>query len=185
MPKLSVFLIVDSPLAEEKLNQVSLHQLALGEAIAFSKKHQASVTEVTFENLLEEIKRSGAEIVVIHDALRPLVHLSQFERTYAGLGEFDAVRPTMAFTETIKSLDSQNRLDQTIDREKVRRISTPEIIRTGAIDFAGKISTWLVPLVKSAKTTEVEADPESIRINSAEELRMLIALAQVADPAHK
>ena len=173
MPQLSVFLITDNPLAEKLLNGVSLHQLALGEANSFCDANNGTLTEVSASELLNEIKASDAEIVVIHDALRPLVSAAQFQRAFDALNGVDAVRPTMAFTETIKSLDSEGRLDQTIDREKVRRLSGPEVIRFSAIDFGGIASNWSVPLKAGAKTAEVSADPASIRINNETELSMM------------
>ncbi|MGI9198902.1 MAG: 2-C-methyl-D-erythritol 4-phosphate cytidylyltransferase [Candidatus Nanopelagicaceae bacterium] len=175
MPQLSVFLIIDNPLAKKLLNGVSLHQLALDEANSFCERNNAKLIEVTQSNLLGAIKESGAEIVVIHDALRPLVSAVQFQRTFDALADSDAVRPTMAFTETIKALDEQGRLDQTIDREKVRRLSSPEIIKVSAIDFGGATNYWSVPLKAGAKLAEVSADPESVRINSESELAVMNA----------
>ena len=183
MPKLSVLVTVDSALVEELLNGVSLHQLALGEAITFSKANNGEVIEVNRSELLERIKtldsQSDSDVIVIHDALRPLVSAAQFQRTFDALGDLDAIRPTMAFTETIKSLDSEHRLNETIDREKVRRISSPEVIKRGAIDFGGRATTWSVPLKAGSKFGEVQADAESIRINCTEELQLISAFLQL------
>ena len=56
MPKLSVLVTVDSALVEEILNGVSLHQLALSEAITFSEANNGEVIEVNRSELLERIK---------------------------------------------------------------------------------------------------------------------------------
>ena len=85
-------------------------------------------------------------------------------------GNCDAARPATAFTETLKAVNENSELVKTIDRTKVRRVSTPEIIRKSAIDFAGNESNWFLPLKAGVETTEVEADPESLRINSADEI---------------
>jgi hypothetical protein len=53
------------------------------------------------------------------------------------------------------------------------RVSTPELIRYSAIDFAADASTWFVPLTKIAKTAVVEADPDSARINSEKEIELM------------
>jgi hypothetical protein len=81
----------------------------------------------------------------------------------------------MAFTETLKEINNQSILTQTIDRTKVRRISTPEIIRRSVIDFEGAHSFWMLPLIAEARLSQVEADPESLRINSAEEITLMEA----------
>jgi 2-C-methyl-D-erythritol 4-phosphate cytidylyltransferase len=114
-------------------------------------------------------------MVAIHDAQRPLTRSTQFHRTLEGLFGCDAVRPTMAFTETLKSVNQNSELTHTIDRTKVRRVSSPEIIRRSVIDFDGTESTWALPLSKDARLSEVEADPDSLRINSEDEVVLLEA----------
>ena len=94
-------------------------------------------------------------------------------------------RATMVFTETLKSVGADGRLEATIDRDSVRRISSPEVIRKSAINFGGKSTTWSVPLKNGYQSCEVESDPQGIRINNSEELKVLEALLQVADPAQK
>ena len=183
--KTLIALTVGSDLASQLLNGTALHQLALDEALSVSKEIGAELIEVKSENLLQTLKDKDFDLVVIHDELRPLVSRAQIKKTIESLGDFDAIRPTMAFTETIKSLDSEHRLNQTIDREKVRRISSPEVIRKSAIDFDGAIGTWTLPLINGAKTSEIESEPQGIRVNNPEELKMLEALLQLSNPAQK
>jgi hypothetical protein len=115
-----------------------------------------------------------ADLVMIHDCQRPLTALAQFQRVYAALtADIDAVRPVSPFTETLKSIDADNFIDQTIDRNSMMRISTPELVRFAAIDFDSSASTWFVPLVKSAKMAAVEADADSARINSEKEIELM------------
>jgi hypothetical protein len=115
-----------------------------------------------------------AELVMIHDCQRPLTGLAQFERVYAALSaDVEAVRPVSPFTETLKSITADNFIDQTIDRNSMMRISTPELVRYSAIDFDSQESTWFVPIEKSAKLATVDADPESARINSAKEIELM------------
>jgi len=115
-----------------------------------------------------------AELVMIHDCLRPLTGLAQFERVYAALtADVDAVRPVSPFTETLKSITADGFIDQTIDRTSMMRISTPEIIRYSAIDFDSQESTWFVPIKKNAELATVEAEPDSARINSEKEIELM------------
>jgi 2-C-methyl-D-erythritol 4-phosphate cytidylyltransferase len=115
-----------------------------------------------------------AELVMIHDSQRPLTNLAQFERVYAALvSGIDAVRPVSAFTETLKSIDASNFIAETIDRNSMMRVSTPELIRYSAIDFSADASTWFVPLTKIVKTAVVEAEPDSARINSEKEIELM------------
>jgi len=106
---------------------------------------------------------------MIHSA-----HLLAQHRTVEGLlGDVDAVRPASAFTETLKAVTGDDMIERTIDRTSMLRISTPEMIRYSAIDFAGAASTWFVPLKVAAKTATVDADPESLRVNSAAEIALM------------
>ena len=185
MPKLSVFLVVDSSLADSKLAGISLFNRALSEATQFAEENSAEVVVVRDGNLQEHIQKIDAELIVIHDALRPLVNAAQMQRTLDAIGNFDAARATMVFTETLKSVGADGRLEATIDRDSVRRISSPEVIRKSAINFGGKSTTWSLPLKNGYQSCEVESDPQGIRINNSEELKVLEALLQVADPAQK
>jgi 2-C-methyl-D-erythritol 4-phosphate cytidylyltransferase len=120
------------------------------------------------------LRGAQVDLVMIHDSQRPLTNQAQFERVYAGLvGGIDAVRPVSPFTETLKSIDSNNFIAETIDRNSMMRVSTPELIRYSAIDFDAVESTWFVPLTKIAKTAVVEADPDSARINSEKEIELM------------
>ena len=114
------------------------------------------------------------DLVSIHDSQRPLTRTTQFHRTVEGLiGDVDAVRPASAFTETLKAVTGDDMIERTIDRTSMLRISTPEMIRYSAIDFAGAASTWFVPLKSDAKCATVDADPESLRVNSAAEIALM------------
>ena len=125
------------------------------------------------------------EIIVIHDSNRPLTKLSQFHRTLAallagGVAECEAARSSAAFTETLKSVTKDAIVEYTIDRSTIRRIATPEMIRITAIEFdenaESQPSGWFVPLKSGARINYVESDPESIRVDSEEEIKLLESL---------
>jgi hypothetical protein len=46
-------------------------------------------------------------------------------------------------------------------------------MRFSAIDFDAKESTWFVPLKAGAKISTVDADPESLRVNSLAEITLM------------
>ena len=154
-------------------------------AIAGTAADLAKVTDMDCEKIVCDPNKPGdlasaiknvaaADLVMIHDSQRPLTNQAQFERVYAALvSGIDAVRPVSPFTETLKSIDASNFIDETIDRNSMMRVSTPELIRYSAIDFDAAASTWFVPLTKIAKTAVVEADPDSARINSEKEIELM------------
>ena len=197
-PSLKVVVAITSPIAFHQLkNQTILHTCIQAAqafvasvngahlAIAGNASDLAKVADLDCEKIVCDPNKPSqfasalksaatADVVMIHDSQRPLTALAQFERVYAGLtADIDAVRPVSPFTETLKSIDADNFIDQTIDRNSMMRISTPELVRFAAIDFGSQESTWFVPLVKSAKTAIVEADADSARINSEKEIELM------------
>ena len=198
-PSLKVVVAITSPVAFELLNKTSILQTSFGVARAFTietsiNSHLAvAVTEgdahrvadfgceilvcdpnspASLAAALETAKQF--DLVSIHDSQRPLTRTTQFHRTVEGLlGDVDAVRPASAFTETLKAVTGDDMIERTIDRTSMLRISTPEMIRYSAIDFAGAASTWFVPLKNDAKCATVDADPESLRVNSAAEIALM------------
>ncbi len=126
-------------------------------------------------SLAAAIKASTpTDLVAIHDCQRPLTRTTQFHRAIEALiGDVDAVRPVSEFTETLKAVNADATIERTIDRTSMQRVSTPEVIRFSAIDFDATESTWFVPLKADAKISTVDADPESLRVNSLAEITLM------------
>ena len=198
-PSLKVVVAITSPIAFQELKNQSILQNCLenaGEfvaqygptahlAIAGSKESLAQLLDVDCEKLqcepnnAQEFAQSlrgaqPAELVMIHDSQRPLTTGAQFDRALQALvPNIDAVRPVSAFTETLKSIGADQYIESTIDRNSMKRVSTPELIRYNAIDFDEISSTWFVPLKVNARITTVDADSESARINSDKEIDLM------------
>lgn len=119
------------------------------------------------------------DIIGVHDVQRPLTRASQYHRTLAGLvGNNGASRPTAAFTETLKIVGEEKVLTRTVDRSSMRRLSTPEMYQRSAVDFdeGSSDGTWFLPIKPGITTTQVDADPESLRANNKAEVELLEAL---------
>jgi hypothetical protein len=196
-PSLKVVVAITSPIAFHQLKNQTILSTCIKAAqgfvestngahlaIAGSAADLAKVSDIDCEKIVCDPNKPGdlagalrnadIDLVMIHDSQRPLTNQAQFERVYAALvSGIDAVRPVSPFTETLKSIDASNFIDETIDRNSMMRVSTPELIRYSAIDFAAVASTWFVPLTKIAKTAIVEADPDSARINSEKEIELM------------
>jgi hypothetical protein len=196
-PSLKVVVAITSPIAFHQLKNQTILSTCIKSAqgfvasitgahlaIAGSAADLARVADMDCEKILCDPSKPGdlagalrgaeVDLVMIHDSQRPLTNQAQFERVYAALvSGIDAVRPVSPFTETLKSIDASNFIDETIDRNSMMRVSTPELIRFSAIDFAAVASTWFVPLTTIAKTAVVEADPDSARINSGKEIELM------------
>jgi hypothetical protein len=197
-PSLKVVVAITSPIAFHHLKNQTILSTCIQSvqgfvvsvpgahlAIAGTASDLAKVADIDCEKLLCDpnkrgelaaaIKKGAAtDLVMIHDSQRPLTQQGQFERVYAALtADIDAIRPVSPFTETLKSIDADNFIEQTIDRPSMMRISTPEIVRFSAIDCDSAESTWFVPLKGSAKSAVVDADADSARINSEKEIELM------------
>jgi hypothetical protein len=198
-PSLKVVVAITSPIAFELLNKNSILHTTFGVARAFTVETSINthLAVAVAEGDTRRVADFGCEILIcdpnspaslaaalktakpfdlvsIHDSQRPLTRTTQFHRTVEGLiGDVDAVRPASAFTETLKAVTPDEMIEKTIDRTSMLRISTPEMIRYSAIDFAGTTSTWFIPLKADARVVTVDADPESLRVNSAAEIALM------------
>jgi hypothetical protein len=194
---LKVIVAVTSPIAFENLGNKTILQTSFNIARAFSVEtgiktqlaiaagNQSQINGLDCEILLCDpnnpaslaaaIKASmPTDLVAIHDCQRPLTRTTQFHRAIEALiGDVDAVRPVSEFTETLKAVNADATIERTIDRNSMQRLSTPEVIRFSAIDFDAKESTWFVPLKADAKISTVDADPESLRVNSVAEITLM------------
>jgi hypothetical protein len=196
-PSLKVIVAVTSPIAFENLgNKTILHtsfniarafsvETGIKTQLAIATSNQSQIDGLDCEvlicdpnnpaSLAAAIKLSNpTDLVAIHDSQRPLTRTTQFHRAIEALiGDVDAVRPVSEFTETLKAVNADATIERTIDRTSMQRVSTPEVIRFSAIDFEAKESTWFVPLKADAKISTVDADPESLRVNSLAEITLM------------
>jgi len=198
-PSLKVVVAITSPIAFHKLKNKTVLQTCLETsrafvstygssahlAIAGTEESLAQIVDLDCEkiqcdpNSSQEFAQSlrsaqPTDLVMIHDSQRALTKVTQFDRVLEGLSaSIDAVRPVSTFTETLKSINAGQFVDGTIDRNTMKKISTPELIRYSAIDFTGVESTWFVPIKAGAQISTVEADAESARINSEKELELM------------
>jgi len=77
-----------------------------------------------------------AEVVVVHDAARPLVDADLVERCVAALdGGVDAVIAATAVTDTIKEA-ADGIVVRTLDRERLWAVQTPQVFRRAALEAA-------------------------------------------------
>jgi 2-C-methyl-D-erythritol 4-phosphate cytidylyltransferase len=196
-PSLKVIVAVTSPIAFENLGNKTILNASFNVARAFTVetgiKTQLAIAVDNKEHangfdcevlicdpnnpasLAAAIKASTpTDLVAIHDSQRPLTRTTQFHRAIEALiGDVDAVRPVSEFTETLKAINGDATIERTIDRTSMQRVSTPEVIRFSAIDFVAKESTWFIPLKSDAKISTVDADPESLRVNSLTEITLM------------
>jgi 2-C-methyl-D-erythritol 4-phosphate cytidylyltransferase / 2-C-methyl-D-erythritol 2,4-cyclodiphosphate synthase len=143
---------------------------------------------------LEALAVHHPSIVLIHDAARPFASVELVSRAIAAVAPSGAAIPGLAVTDTVKSIHSDGRVAETLDRASLRTIQTPQAFRFEALlaahrkaDAAGRdeftddaaLAEWAGMAV-----SVFEGETGNIKLTTAEdfahaELRTFAALGDV------
>jgi len=75
---------------------------------------------------LEALQPSKPDIVLIHDAARPFASTALVSRAIAAATKTGAAIPGLPVTDTVKTVDAAGFVDQTLDRNSLRLVQTPQ-----------------------------------------------------------
>jgi 2-C-methyl-D-erythritol 4-phosphate cytidylyltransferase len=77
-----------------------------------------------------------SEVVLVHDAVRPFASKELIQKIMLNAIEYGAAIPGLTPKDTIKQVTSENIIDKTIDRNKLRMVQTPQGFRYSIIKAA-------------------------------------------------
>ncbi len=126
----------------------------------------------------------GTEIVVVHDAARPLASPTLYERVVAAVrGGADAAVPALPVTDTLKRVDGDTVVG-TVPRDGVVTVQTPQAFTVAALRRAhacGPDDTDDAAVVEAAggRVVVVPGDPRNLKITVAGDLEIAAALLEV------
>jgi len=121
-----------------------------------------------------------AELVVVHDAARPLLSTGLLRRCIAAAGDADGAIAAVPLTDTVKEADPSGRVVRTLDRSSLWSIQTPQVFRAevlrrvlAADDASLAAATDDASLVEAGGGTVVvvEAPAENFKVTTAADLR--------------
>ncbi len=127
-----------------------------------------------------QIDPTKAEIVLVHDGVRPLVSSELIGRIIKAVQEKGAVVPVIPLKDTVKRVDGQE-VKKTLEREKLFRVQTPQgfdySVLKAAFDQAAKedfYGTDEAVLVERTgkKVYVVQGDPRNIKITTPEDIKI-------------
>jgi 2-C-methyl-D-erythritol 4-phosphate cytidylyltransferase / 2-C-methyl-D-erythritol 2,4-cyclodiphosphate synthase len=139
----------------------------------------------------------GAEIVVIHDAARPLVSDALIRRTIEAAAESGAAIAAVRAIDTVKRGDGAGIIVETLRREEIYLAQTPQAFRTPVLrdalvraEAAAKAGTFAGDATDEAALVEraghavrlVEGDPRNLKITTAADLSMAEHLLGAVGP---
>ena len=115
-----------------------------------------------------------AEIVVVHDAARPMVTVDLVRRCLDALGDHDGVIAAIPVTDTVKDVEGGEVIG-TPDRGRLWAAQTPQVFRADVLRRAmGAEATDDASLVEAAggRVRMVEGFPENFKVTTALDMRI-------------
>ena len=133
---------------------------------------------------------SRADLVVIHDAARPLVTGDLIGRTVDAAARFGAAIAALPATDTVKRSNADRVIVDTIPREEIFLAQTPQAFRVDVLRAAlaqarvGGDATDEAMLAERAghPVHLVDGDPRNVKITTAEDLATAERLLGVGSP---
>ncbi|MEJ2375011.1 MAG: bifunctional 2-C-methyl-D-erythritol 4-phosphate cytidylyltransferase/2-C-methyl-D-erythritol 2,4-cyclodiphosphate synthase [Pseudolabrys sp.] len=128
---------------------------------------------------LEALAPHQPEIVLVHDAARPFASPALIKRAIEAAQENGAAVPGLPVTDTVKTIDAHGFVQQTLARESLRSIQTPQgfaypallaahrrAAEQGREDFTddAALAEWA-----GMKVAVFAGEPDNIKITSAED----------------
>ena len=125
-----------------------------------------------------------AEIVVIHDAARPLVSEAVIGRTIDAAASDGAAIASLAVRDTVKRASAGRTVAETLPRDEIYLAQTPQAFRAGVLRDALALSTADGDATDEAMLAEraghrvllVEGDAKNIKITTMDDLTMAESL---------
>ncbi len=119
-----------------------------------------------------------ADYVLIHDAVRPFVSEAIVERVVRSLSVNDAVTVGVRVKDTVKVVDEENNVVNTLDRSSLISIQTPQAFKLSIIKEAHEKlkglnatdDTMLVEKLGNAKVKVIEGSYNNIKVTTQEDL---------------
>ncbi len=126
-----------------------------------------------------------ADVVVVHDAARPLASPALFARVVAAVrAGADGAVPGLALADTIKRV-RDHRVVETVPRADLVAVQTPQAFRRAVLQAAhasGGVDTDDAALVEATGGTvvTVEGEPRNMKVTLAGDLELVQALIESA-----
>ena len=127
----------------------------------------------------------GAEIVVVHDAARPLAGAGLFDAVISAVRDgADGAVPGLAVTDTLKRVDDL-RVTSTVDRMGLVAVQTPQAFRADILRDAhasGADATDDAALVEElgGAVVVVPGDPRNLKVTGPADLMIAAALLETS-----
>lgn len=127
-----------------------------------------------------------AELLAVHDGARPLATPELIDRVIAAAARCAAAVPAVAVKDTVKTFRVDGGVEETLDRERLRAVQTPQVFQAGLLKAALQAAlAQEAPVTDDASAVErlgkvvflVEGEEENLKITTP--MDMILAEAIV------
>ena len=141
--------------------------------------------QYSIRNALGHPSLTTADVILVHDAVRPLASAELFTRIADAASEYGAVIPVMPVTDTIKRVSADGIVHETIPRQDLRRVQTPQGFRAdvlrrayGAASEADILGTDDASLVEAYGTPvhTIDGEPWNIKVTTSVDIAIAASL---------
>ena len=110
-----------------------LFRAATGGLSTLPPAHGGATRQASVRAGLEALGGSAPDLVLIHDAARPFLTGGLITRAIAAGEEHGAAVPAIAIADTVKKIDEQAMVIETLERSRLRMVQTPQAFAFGLI----------------------------------------------------
>lgn len=144
--------------------------------------HGGTERQHSIASALEHPAALDADLVFVHDAVRPLASVPLYRRVAAAALQHGAAIPTLAVKDTIKRVGPDGRIVETLPRHELRTVQTPQAFRPDVLRTAyayarehGIMGTDDASLVEASGHHVVSVDGEESNLKITTPMDLLIA----------
>ncbi len=133
----------------------------------------------------------GAEVIVVHDAARPLASPALFDAVIAAVteGGADGAVPGVSPSDTIKAVDESGRVTSTLDRAALVTVQTPQAFRAAVLRRAhagapvpGATDDAMLVEALGGTVLVVPGEPGNLKITDPDDLATAERLLEARRP---
>ncbi len=127
-------------------------------------------------------KCADHDVVLIHDAARPVIDGDLIRRVISSTPKMGAVIPVVPVADTIKEVDSDDVVVKTVNRDRLRSVQTPQGFlyshlrkAYNTLDFKSETFTDEAMLMEALgiKVATVHGDPHNIKVTTPFDLQIV------------
>lgn len=125
-------------------------------------------------NLAQLARNSDADVVLLHEATRPLTLPTTFDRVAQAIKDsVTHARPAHVVVDTLKIVDAEDHITGTINRDEVQSLTSPEGYLASAIISGPAPRGWFLAVDDPASVDYVRGDQESLKVREPSDVLLV------------